>query len=352
MLLLVARPNAPHALAQWTDGQDPVLLLVVTCQRRVAGVFLVAQQQVLVGKQLGLDFHRAIGVELIDELAGHHDFFGALVQLVDGQVFQLVVHGGEPEVIQTIGEQIEQVLGDVAGTRNVLAERVVGGYFLDFEVRRAEAARYGLNVEDVLAVVETAVGGKNITQTIEGRERYPINVRYARELRDDIDGLRRILVATPTGAQVPIGQLADIRLTTGPPVIKSEDAQLVGYVFVDIVDRDIGSYVAEAQTVVAEGVELPSGYYLEWSGQYEYMQRAKERLIYVVPLTLMIIFLLLYLNFGSVAESLIVMLSVPFALVGAVWLLWYLEYNLSVAVWVGIIALAGVAAETGVVMIV
>ena len=262
------------------------------------------------------------------------------------------IFGPDLEVIQTIGEQIEQILGDVAGTRNVLAERVVGGYFLDFEVRRAEAARYGLNVEDVLAVVETAVGGKNIAQTIEGRERYPINVRYARELRDDIDDLRRILVAAPTGTQVPIGQLADIRLTTGPPVIKSEDAQLVGYVFVDIVDRDIGSYVAEAQTVVAAGVELPSGYYLQWSGQYEYMQRAKERLIYVVPLTLMIIFLLLYLNFGSVAESLIVMLSVPFALVGAMWLLWYLEYNLSVAVWVGIIALAGVAAETGVVMIV
>jgi Cu(I)/Ag(I) efflux system membrane protein CusA/SilA len=262
------------------------------------------------------------------------------------------IFGPDLAVIQTVGEQIEQILGDVAGTRNVLAERVVGGYFLDFEVRRAEAARYGLNVEDVEALVETAVGGKNITQTIEGRERYPVSVRYARELRDDIDGLRRILVATPTGAQVPIGQLADIRLTTGPPVIKSEDAQLVGYVFVDIVDRDIGSYVAEAQTVVDEGVVLPTGYYLQWSGQYEYMQRAKERLIYVVPLTLVIIFLLLYLNFGSVAESTIVMLSVPFALIGAVWLLWYLEYNLSVAVWVGIIALAGVAAETGVVMIV
>ena len=262
------------------------------------------------------------------------------------------IFGPDLGVIQTIGEHIEQVLGDVRGTRNVLAERVVGGYFLDFEVKRAEAARYGLNVEDVETVVETAVGGKNITQTIEGRERYPVNVRYARELRDDLERLQRVLVATPTGAQVPIGQLADIRLTTGPPMIKSEDAQLVGYVFVDVVDRDIGSYVAEAQELVAANVELPTGYYLQWSGQYEYMQRAKQRLIYVVPLTLLIIFLLLYLNFESVAESLIVMLSVPFALIGAVWLLWYLEYNLSVAVWVGIIALAGVAAETGVVMIV
>jgi Cu(I)/Ag(I) efflux system membrane protein CusA/SilA len=262
------------------------------------------------------------------------------------------IFGPDLGVIQGIGEHIEQVLGDVRGTRNVLAERVVGGYFLDFEVKRAEAARYGLNVEDVEAVVETAVGGKNITQTIEGRERYPVNVRYARELRDDLERLRRVLVATPSGAQVPIGQLADIRLTTGPPVIKSEDAQLVGYVFVDVVDRDIGSYVEEAQQVVGASVELPTGYYLQWSGQYEYMQRAKERLIYVVPLTLLIIFLLLYLNFESVAESLIVMLSVPFALIGAVWLLWYLEYNLSVAVWVGVIALAGVAAETGVVMIV
>jgi Cu(I)/Ag(I) efflux system membrane protein CusA/SilA len=262
------------------------------------------------------------------------------------------VFGPDLNVIQSIGERIELVLGDVPGTRNVLAERVVGGYFLDFEVRRKEAARYGLNVEDVEALVETAVGGKNITQTIEGRERYPVNVRYARELRDDLDSLKRVLVAAPTGAQVPIGQLADIRLTTGPPVIKSEDAQLVGYVFVDVAGRDLGSYVQEAQKVVAENVEIPSGYYIEWSGQYEYMQRAKERLIYVVPLTLLIIFLLLYLNFESVAETLIVMLSVPFAMIGAVWLLWYLEYNLSVAVWVGMIALAGVASETGVVMIV
>jgi len=262
------------------------------------------------------------------------------------------IFGPDLEVIQGIGENIEQILGSVEGTRNVVAERVVGGYFLDFEVRRAEAARYGLNVEDVLALVETAVGGKNITQTIEGRERYPVNVRYARELRDDIESLRRVLVASPTGAHVPIGQLADIRVTTGPPVIKSEDAQLVGYVFIDIADRDIGSYVAEAQEVVASNVELPTGYYLVWSGQYEYMQRAKERLVYVVPLTLIIIFLLLYLNFESVTQSLIVMLSVPFALIGAVWLLSYLEYNLSVAVWVGLIALAGIAAETGVVMIV
>ena len=262
------------------------------------------------------------------------------------------IFGSDLNVIQQIGERIEEVLPMVPGTRNVVSERAVGGYFLDFRVRREEAARYGMNVEDVEALVETAIGGRNIGFTVEGRERYPINVRYARELREDPERLGRVLVPTPRGAQVPIAQLADIRLTTGPPVVKSEDAQLVSYVYIDVAGRDIGGYVAEAQRVVQEQVEVPAGYTLEWSGQYEYMQRAKERLVYVVPLTLVIIFLLLYLNFGSVAESLIVMLSVPFALTGAMWLLWYLQYNLSVAVWVGIIALAGVAAETGVVMIV
>lgn len=262
------------------------------------------------------------------------------------------IFGTDLATIQSIGEQIERVLGPVPGTRNVVSERAVGGYFLDFTVRRGEAARYGMNVEDVETIVETAIGGRNIAQTIEGRERYPINVRYARELRENPQRLGSVLVPTPTGAQVPISQLADIQLTTGPPVVKSEDALLVSYVYVDITGRDIGSYVAEAQQVVRDQVEVPAGYTLKWSGQFEYMQRAKERLVYVVPLTLMIIFLLLYMNFGSVGESLIVMLSVPFALTGAFWFLWYLEYNLSVAVWVGIIALAGVAAETGVVMIV
>ncbi len=262
------------------------------------------------------------------------------------------IYGPDLSVVQTIGEQIERVLRNVPGSRNVAAERVAGGYFLDFHIRRDEAARYGLNVEDVEELVETAIGGRNITQTIEGRERYPINVRYARELRDNPERLGQVLVHTPSGAMVPMSQLADIELTTGPPVIKSEDGQLVGYVFIDVAGRDIGGFVAEAQQVVADNVRIPKGYTLQWSGQFEYMQRAKERLVYVIPLTLAIIFLLLYLNFASVPEALIVMLSVPFSLVGAVWLLWYLEYNLSVAVGVGFIALAGVAAQTGVVMIV
>jgi Cu(I)/Ag(I) efflux system membrane protein CusA/SilA len=262
------------------------------------------------------------------------------------------VFGPDLGMVQRIGEAIEVALGPVPGTRNVAAERVVGGYFLDFVVRREEAARYGLNVEDVEELVETAIGGRNVAQTIEGRERFPINVRYARELREDPEQLGRVMVPTPRGAQVPISQLADIQLTTGPPVIKSEDGEMVGYVFVDIAGRDLGSYVAEAQQVVAREVELPGGYRLQWSGQYEYMERASARLVWVVPLTLFIIFVLLYLNFGSIAETLIVLVSVPFSLIGAIWLLWYLEYNLSVAVWVGIIALAGVATETGVIMIV
>jgi len=262
------------------------------------------------------------------------------------------VFGPDLNVVQQIGEAIEVALAPVPGTRNVVAERVVGGYFLDFVVRRQEAARYGLNVEDVEELVETAIGGRNVTQTIEGRERFPVNVRYARELRENPESLGRVLVPTPRGEQVPISQLADIQLTTGPPVIKSEDGEMVGYVFVDIADRDLGSYVEEAQRVVGQAVELPKGYRLVWSGQYEYMQRAAERLVWVIPLTLFIIFVLLYLNFESIAETLIVLVSVPFSLIGAIWLLWYLEYNLSVAVWVGIIALAGVATETGVIMIV
>jgi len=201
-------------------------------------------------------------------------------------------------------------------------------------------------------IIESAIGGESITTTVEGRERYPVSVRYARELRDDVDRLKRVLVPAMNGAQVPLGQLAEVRLTTGPAMIRDEDAQLSGYVFVDMTGRDIGSYVEEAQKKVAAQVQVPTGYSLVWSGQYEYMQRAKERLIYVVPLTLLIIFVLLYMNFQSVAKSFIVLLSVPFAIVGAVWFLYLLGYNMSVAVWVGIIALAGVAAETGVVMIV
>src|SRR5438093_1116459 len=263
------------------------------------------------------------------------------------------IFGPDLQKIEEIGKQLEGILQSVPGTRTVFAERVQGGYYLDIKIRREEVARYGLSIGDVEMLIESAVGGESISTTVEGRERYPINLRYARELRDDVAKLRRVLVPTMmNGSQVPLGQLADVELTTGPAMIKNEEGQLVGYVTVDMTGRDIGGYVEEAKRVVAEKIKLPQGYTLSWSGQYEYMQRAKERLIYVIPLTLLIILVLLYLNFQSIAKTLIVLLSVPFSLLGSILLLYFLGYNLSVAVWVGIIALAGVAAETGVVMIV
>jgi copper/silver efflux system protein len=206
-------------------------------------------------------------------------------------------------------------------------------------------------VDDVQMVIESAIGGANITTTIEGRERFPVNVRYQRHFRTDVNAIRRTLISTPGGAQVPIGQLADITATTGPGVIKTEQAQLVGYVYIDVADRDIGSYVEEARRMVAEMVELPEGFYLEWSGQYEYMLRAKERLKVVVPLTLLLVIVLLYFSTRHLVKVGIILLSVPFSLIGAFWLLFVLDYNMSVAVWVGVIALAGVDAETGAVML-
>lgn len=261
------------------------------------------------------------------------------------------VFGADLKQIEKIAIDIEHVLRDVPGTRSAFAERITGGYYLDFSIRREEAARYGLTVGDVQEVIESAIGGKNISQTIEGRERYPINVRYPRDLRQDLEALGRVLVATPSGAQVPISLLADIRFTSGAPMIRDEEGQLVGYVFVDVAEKDYEGYVRRAQRIVDEKVKLPPGYHLEWSGQYKYLLRMKERLMYMIPLTLFIIFVLLYLNFGSWKEPLIVLLAVPFSLVGAVWLLYALDYNLSIAVWVGIIALAGIDAETGVVML-
>ncbi len=261
------------------------------------------------------------------------------------------IFGADLTEIQKIGAQIENVLRDVPGTRNIFAERTAGGYYVYFEIKREEIARYGLMIEDVGRVIESAIGGSNISMTIEGRERFPVNLRYSRAFRNTLEDLKRVLVSTPTGQQIPITQLAEIRLTTGPAVVKSEGSLLVGYVFVDVAGRDLGSYVKEAQKIVAEKLQLPKGYYLGWSGQYEYMERAKARLLYVLPLTLLIVFLLLYLNFTSVIRALIVLLSAPFAAVGAIWTLALLEYNLSVAVWVGIIALVGIAAEIGVVMI-
>jgi Cu(I)/Ag(I) efflux system membrane protein CusA/SilA len=262
------------------------------------------------------------------------------------------VFGPNLSKIEEIGKQIEGALQGIAGTRSVYSERVTGGYYIDFWVKRDEAARYGLRVEDVEDIIESAIGGNNITRTIEGPERYPVNVRYSRELRDSDHKLERVLVPTPSGAQIPIDQLADIRIVMGPPEIKTEEATKVGYVYVDVTGRDIGGYVKEAKKAIAEHIKLPTGYFLTWSGQYEYMQRVKQRLKLVVPITLLLIFVLLYLNFNNVVETMIILLSVPFAAIGGIWLMYLLGYNMSVASWVGFIALAGLAAQTGVVMII
>ncbi|MEQ9073510.1 MAG: CusA/CzcA family heavy metal efflux RND transporter [Sandaracinaceae bacterium] len=260
------------------------------------------------------------------------------------------VFGDDIATIERTAVQIERAVSQIEGTRSAFAERSTGGFFADIEVRREAAARYGLNADDVQRLVATAIGGMNVTETVEGRERYPVNVRYARELRDDPDALERILIATPSGAQIPLGQVADVVFRTGPPMVRSEDGRLVGFVFVDT-DRPIADYVEEARRVVDAEVELPSGVRLEWAGQFRYFERAKERLMLVVPITLLIVVLLLWWNTRSVIETSIVMLAVPFSLIGAFWLLYLLDYNMSVAVWVGLIALAGLDAETGVVML-
>ncbi len=264
----------------------------------------------------------------------------------------LKLNGDDLETLSAIGEQVEAVIRDVPGTASVYAERVTGGNFLDFTVKREEAARYGLTVADVQDIIVTAIGGKNVTYTVEGLERYPVNLRYGSELRDTPERLRRILVPTPTGAQIPITQVADITIKKGAPSIKSENARKNAWVYVDIAGIDVGTYVKNAQAAVKEKIDLPPGYSIVWSGQYEYLIRAQQKLMIVVPATLIIIFLLLYLNFKNITESLIVMLSVPFSLTGGLWLMDYLGYNMSVAVAVGFIALAGVAAETGVVMLI
>jgi Cu(I)/Ag(I) efflux system membrane protein CusA/SilA len=261
------------------------------------------------------------------------------------------VFGPDLAEIGRILSEVEAAVGTVQGTRSAFAERVNQGYYLDFDVDRGAIARYGLSVMDVQDVIMAAVGGANVTQTIEGRLRFPVNVRYGRELRDDLGKLRRVLVATPTGAQVPLEELAELRFVDGPTLIKSEAAQLVGYVYVDVAGRDTGSYMDDARKAVAEMVKLPPGYRLEWSGSFEGMQRAGRMLKYVIPITLALIAVLLYLNARSLPKVLIVMTAVPFSLVGAFLLLWMLGYHLSVAVWVGIIALAGVDAETGMVML-
>src|SRR5437667_222185 len=266
-------------------------------------------------------------------------------------VLGVKVFGPDLGGIQSLAVQIERQLSALLNTRSAFAERTVGGYFLDFTINREAAARYGLKVGDVNDIIESAIGGKNITTTVEGRERYPVNTRYARDFREDLDSLKRVLVPTPTGAQVPISMLADIRYKTGPPSVRSENGKLVGFVFVDVTTSNIEGYVRKASQLLAQRIQYAPGHYVEWAGQFQYLLEAKERLKIVIPFTLLIIFVLIYLNTRSVVKTGIVLLAVPFSLVGAFWLLWLLGYNMSVAVWVGLIALAGLDAETGVVML-
>ncbi len=261
------------------------------------------------------------------------------------------ISGPDLSMLEKIGIEIESVLRTVPGTLSAFAERSVGGNYLDFDIDRLAAARYGLTIGDVQDVIQTAMGGMSITSTVEGLERYPVNLRYSRELRDNLEALRRVLVPTPAGQQIPIGQLATITTRKGPMVIRSEDSRPNSWIFIDIKDIDIGSYVRQAQKVVSEKIKLPAGYNITWSGEYEYMQRARQRLMLMIPLTLFIIFVIIYFNTRSITKVAIIFLAVPFSLIGTFWFLYILGYNLSIAVWVGIIALAGLDAETGVVML-
>jgi Cu(I)/Ag(I) efflux system membrane protein CusA/SilA len=263
------------------------------------------------------------------------------------------VYGTDLAEIDRLGKEIEAVIRTVPGTTSAFAERVLGGYYLNIEPDRAALDRYGSTINDVQEVVQTALGGEMVTSTVEGRERFSVNVRYPRGLRDDPQAIAsQVLVNASDGTAIPLGQVASIKITQGPPSIRTENAQLVDYIYVDLQGRDLGGYVADAQRAVREQVKFPPGYHVEWSGQFEYLERATARLQTVIPLTLFIIFMLLYLNFRRLTETLIVMLSVPFALTGGLWLMYLMEFNISVAVAVGFIALAGVAAETGVVMLI
>ncbi|MFA6488996.1 MAG: efflux RND transporter permease subunit, partial [Sideroxydans sp.] len=263
------------------------------------------------------------------------------------------VYGKDLDEMERLAKQIEAVVKNIPGTTSAYAERITGGYYLDIVPDRLALARYGLTVGEFQDVIATALGGEMVTTTVEGLERFGVSVRYPRELRDTPERIaREVLVTTMGGAMIPLGQVARVSLSKGAPSIRTENSLLSAYIYVDIRERDIGSYVDEARKAVAAEVKFPPGYYATWSGQFEYMERAIAKMKIVIPVTLLLIFLLLYLNFKRVTESLVVMLSVPFALVGGVWLLWLLDYNLSVAVAVGFIALAGVAAETGVVMLI
>ncbi|MBV1913979.1 MAG: CusA/CzcA family heavy metal efflux RND transporter [Pseudomonadales bacterium] len=261
------------------------------------------------------------------------------------------VSGPDLNVLQTVAQQIEQIIKTMPETTSAFADRAVGGYYLDFDIDRERAARYGLTVGAVQDVLQSAVGGMNITETVEGLERYPVNLRYPRALRGDLEALKRVLIPTPTGAQIPLTMVADIRYTRGPPVIKSENARPNAWVYVDIEGSDIGGFVAKAKKLLDQQLNVPVGYTITWSGQFEYMERAAARLNIVVPVTLLLIFLLLYFNFRNITEPLVVMMSIPFGLVGGIWLVYLNDYNMSVAVAVGFIALAGMAAEIGVLVL-
>lgn len=261
------------------------------------------------------------------------------------------VSGPDLNVLEKIANDIEQAVKSMPETLSAFGDKAAGGYYLDFDINRVEASRYGLTVGDVQDVIQTAIGGMNVTETVEGLERYPVNLRYPRQLRDNLEQLNRVLISTPTGAQIPMSLVADLKLRRGPPSIKSENARLNAWIYVDIKTSDIGGYVAMAKQVVASQVDIPPGYNLVWSGQYEYMERAAQRLRIVVPVTLLVIFLLLFFNFQNMIEPLVVMLSIPFGLIGGFWLVYWLGFNMSVAVAVGFIALAGVAAEIGVLVL-
>jgi Cu(I)/Ag(I) efflux system membrane protein CusA/SilA len=261
------------------------------------------------------------------------------------------VAGADLATIDRLTQQIEAVIKGVPGVTSALAERLSGGRYIDVDIRRDEAARYGLNIADVQAVVSGAVGGVNIGETVEGLQRYPINLRYPRDARDSLADLRNLPIVTPRGQRLVLGDVARLRITDGPPMLRSENARLAGFVYVDIRDRDLRGAVLDMQQAVAEQVDLPAGYSVSWSGQYEFLERASAQLKLVVPFTLLVIFLLLYLTFRRLDEALLIMATLPFALIGGIWLLWALGHNLSVASVVGFIALAGVAAEFGVIML-
>src|SRR5438105_3499456 len=335
------------------ETRNPLNWLLMTLYRPLLSAVLRVRWLVLAlaiaAMRLTIPVFARLGAEFMPPLIA-----GPLLYMPTGvrSPVGIKVLGPDLNKIEAIGKAIESVLASVPGTRSAFAERLNEGYYLDLIVNRREAARYGLNVGDVQTLITSAIGGENVTTTVEGRERYPVSVRYKRGLRDDPERLKRVLIPTATGAQIPLGQIAEIVVTKGPPSISDEGGSLAGLISVSVSGRDLRGYVEEAKRVVSQRITLPPGYSLLWTGQYEHLVRAEERMKLVVPVTLGLILLLLYLNFRSLAKSLIVLMSVPFAAVGAIWYLSYLGYNLSVAVWVGIIALVGVSAEIGVVMLV